>query len=148
MKFILKKRLNSDHITIPTDILSIIKDPNISPIDASEALYNFLNEMIKGDITIHDKVWLTMIVNWTPPNTGLSMIDIAKWITFAKRVENIDENKDKIEFSLSDSDAKMIFEKLNNPEFKILRISTSLLNFLDDLQTITELTISDEKIEK
>jgi len=138
----LQKRINNDYITIPTAILQIIKNKSISEEHKSTALYNYFNEMISDtQITTHDKVWLMLIANWTPPNTGMNMIEIARWFDLTKRIDEIDEDATNIEFAISPKEAKMIFDKLKNVEFKISKITSSLQYFLNDLQESTNMSL-------
>jgi len=138
----LQKRINNDYLTIPTGILQIIKEESISMENKSTALYNYFNEMTsETQITTHDKVWLMLIANWTPPNTGMNMMDVARWFDITRKIDEIDETATDIEFAISPKEAKMIFEKLRNPEFKISKVTSSLQYFLNDLQESTNMSL-------
>ena len=58
-----------------------------------------------------------------------------------KRVDEIDDSVKDVEFTLSFKEAEMIFDKLKDEEFKIVKVTSSLMYFLNDLQEATKMTL-------
>jgi len=147
MELTLQKRINQDYITLSTEIAQMVKDKS-NPVDlTAKALYNYVDNIAKNNFAIHDKSWLTMIVNWTPPQKqdgsgGANMMEIVKWFDFTKKVGEIDEEQESTIFEITPKEAEMIFEKLRNPNFRILKATTALIYFLHDLEEATNMKIN------
>jgi hypothetical protein len=80
--------------------------------------------------SVHDKNWLEMIVNWSPPE-GLPMTEMTPWLKLAERVNEV-ETEGEWTIALSKAQAELIYERLKNPKFKIQGLNPALAAFLLD----------------
>lgn len=89
-----------------------------------------LRELEQHAALIHDKAWLAMIINWAGEK-GLPLTETAKWSKVAARVGELDDEREG-KFTLSDFQVRLIWERMNNPDFKIIRNSPALAGFILD----------------
>ncbi len=91
---------------------------------------------------VHDKHWLEMIINWVPagrelPNGRepglLPVTEMARWYKLAARVDALD-NKREGTFTLSDTQARLVFERVTDKRFELTGL-TGIGLFLTDFFT-------------
>ena len=123
----LKKRHAQNNITISAEWLKAI----LSREDAAEFLVAQLEGMV-GSIYVHDKSWLLQIINWTPDG-GHPLSEAAKWFKLAKRVGDLDEEKEG-KFTLSDYQVNLIWARLINPQYKITGLPPAFVEFVIEFQ--------------
>lgn len=127
IKINLKKRKAHGSITISA--------PDLTDILNREEAADLLVKQLKGMIdnsTIHDKNWLLQIVNWVPQG-GHPLSESAKWFKLAKRVADLDEEKEG-SFTLSDYQVNLIWARLISPEYKVVGLPQAFLEFIMELQ--------------
>jgi len=127
IKIELKKRETQGSINISTPWLTEI----LSREDAGELLVEQLKAMI-GEIFIHDKAWLLQIINWAPQG-GHPLSESAKWFKLAKRVADLDEDKEGV-FTLSDYQVNLIWTRLINPLYKVTGLPPAFVEFVLEFQ--------------
>ena len=94
-----------------------------------------LQTLDEQNARIHDRAWLSMIVNWVPEK-GLPLTETAKWMKLAARVGELDDEREGT-FALSDFQAKLVWERMNYAEFKIVRNNPALAGFVLDFLAVT-----------
>lgn len=80
------------------------------------------------EATVHDSFWLSTIINWSPQE-GLPLTTIAPWLKLAERVAKLDINYEG-PFVLSSGQADLIYNRLEDPNFKLNGLSPALAAFL------------------
>jgi len=134
-KIKLKIRKTSSTVSAPIPImLGMLNLPNEE--EAKEALWKYfapIKETQKA--TAHDKQWLQIIVDWTPEG-GLSLSEMAKWFKLAEHVNQIDEEKEK-QFTFSQFQADLIWSRITNEKFKMVRLDIAFLEFLKEFSDAT-----------
>jgi hypothetical protein len=86
--------------------------------------------------TTHDIENLKAIVNWVPPDEGIPLTEAVKWQKLAKRVNQLDEEREEGNLAINDFEADLIMKRLKDPRFKLMKIGT----FLDFVIMFTETT--------
>jgi len=90
-----------------------------------------------ADTSVHDKQWLEMICNWVPQGRetqqgreagALPLTEMARWFELARRVNRLDDTKTG-KFTLSTSQAELIFKRLCDPRFELTGISIAWAEF-------------------
>jgi len=119
----LKQRKSDERIEMSPDICKLSKDE----------LYNRVQSANIVD-TIHDKVWMEMIVNHIPEG-GLTMTEVAAWFPLTSRLNELDTSKE-CELLLTVQDIDMIWKRLQDQNFKLQRTSYALVEFFLDLQKV------------
>lgn len=115
----LKKRHRDDlSVSIPIDVLKNVY--SLPPEKGKEQLYTQLKQITEAAPEISDIDHLKTIINWTPPNAGLPLTEVAKWFKLADQVNGLGENAKTL--NISNRSAKLIWERVNNPEFKFIGI--------------------------
>jgi len=134
-KIKLKIRKTSSTISAPVPImLGILNLPNEE--EAKEALWKYFAPVKETQkATTHDKQWLQSIVDWTPEG-GLPLSEMAKWFKLAEHVSQIDEEKEK-QFTFSQFQADLIWSRITNDKFKMLRLDVAFLEFIKEFQAVT-----------
>ncbi len=126
VRLFLKRRPIDDTIIVPRAMIAAaLKDP-----DAPAALHRMFGVLPVQDSAIHDKAHLESIVYWVPQG-GLSAREDAQWIGLRARIAHLDDAREG-PFTLSLGQAKLIWDRLNNAEFKIQRPSEQWSAFLQD----------------
>ena len=123
VKIELKKRVSQGNLNIPATLLTEI----LSQENAVEQLKGMI-----GNNHVHDKNWLLQIINWTPQG-GHPLSEAAKWFKLAKRIADLDEEKEGT-FTLSDYQANLIWARLSNPQYKITGLPTAFVDFVMEFQ--------------
>ena len=123
----LKRRHAQNTITVSVEWLKEI----FKLEDAGDFLVAQLEGMM-GSVYVHDKSWLLQIINWTPDG-GHPLSEAAKWFKLAKRVADLDEEKEG-KFTLSDYQVNLIWKRLIDPRYKITGLPPAFIEFVMEFQ--------------
>lgn len=129
-KLQLKNRKVNDSLTV--SLRQIKEYLSVPELNAQELLYGFFKGLVDTDLKIHDKIWLLQIVNWTPEK-GLPMIEIAKWMKLALRVDALKDGKEG-QFTLSNSETKLVWSRLEDPAYRRIGMSPAFMGFMLEFQ--------------
>lgn len=110
------------------DVLTILQSGD------KDGLWNLFNRVVSAANTIHDKEWLKMIVNWVPEG-GLKLTDMARWMPLARRIDKLDETEQ--ELILSQNTVNMLWDRLNDDNFKLNRMDAAFVGFISEFQEVT-----------
>jgi hypothetical protein len=134
VKLFLKKRSVDDQISIPG---ALIRQALAQP-DPGQVLLQMLSQVPKNQGFIHDKRQLENIVYWVAPSkdpnappSGVSVREDAKWFGLRIRVERLDDTKQGW-FTLNRHQYDQILDRLNDPEFQVVRPNIHWTGFVDD----------------
>jgi len=147
----LKLRDGSDNLSIPVQF--VLEWMALEKEQAKERLYAFFEPLDENSLKGHDKTFLEMTINWVPINTqtgraeGLPLTEQVRWIKLAQKLAEVDETKDG-EITLSNKDIELIWERWNNPAFKINAIPQNIAEFLMEFQEATNRWFDDLEPEK
>ena len=134
-KLKLKIRKTSGSISAPVPVMLALMDKPTEE-EAQDALWEYFAPLRETrEPTIHDKTWLQSIIDWTPEG-GLSISEMAKWFKLAERVNKLDEEKQK-EFTFSQFQVDLIWSRLTNEQFKMVRLDIAFVEFIKDFQAVT-----------
>ena len=125
MSVILNLKKREAYETLYVDAVMISKVLNQNEAIAGRQLVRMFEDLKQE---VHDKVWLTMIVNWSPEH-GISMLEMVPWLKIAERVAAIDD-KESTSFTLSKGQADLIYERLSNADFKLKGLNPALATFV------------------
>ena len=150
----LKIRDRSDSVRIPIQL--IVEWLKLSEEEAKERLFTFFSPFEDGNAKIHDKVFLETTINWVPVDEqsgrarGLPLTEQVRWIKLAQKVNDIDEKEDG-ELVLSNKDIDLIWNRWQEPAFKIISLQPGVIEFLMNFQKVTNRwfpDLEDEEEEK
>jgi len=133
---ILKMRPNGNNVIVPAELLKTIYTYEDETI-AKNTLWNQLKPFAESG-TVHDKFWLTMIIDWTPQQ-GIPLTEMAKWLPLAKKVNAIDDMQDNVGIDITQKELDYIWGRMKNPAFTA-RTSAPLLGFIEEFLTVTGLS--------
>ena len=124
----LKRRPVKNTVLVPIDLLKSVLEGG-----DREALWRFMNapEVRDAEGYIHDSRWLSEIVNWVPEGKRASLTDVAPWLKLAQRVAQLADVDGKT-FTLSVGQAKLIWDRLNLPDYKVQALPPLFVEFLMD----------------
>jgi len=91
-----------------------------SPADREQ-----LREQLEALTPVHDASHLETIVNWTPEG-GVAVSIAVQWHDLARRINKLDKTKEG-KFTLSQSEATLIWKRLRRKDYKV----TMNLGYLD-----------------
>ncbi|GAF73577.1 unnamed protein product [marine sediment metagenome] len=128
VKLELKKRRTQGNVTLSLEWIKAI----INRGDAANQLLSQVKGMVDGSIGVHDKKWLTEIINWAPQG-GLPLTETAKWFKLAKRVADLDEEEEGF-FTLSDYQVTLVWSRLIDPEYKVTGLPSAFVEFIMGFQ--------------
>jgi hypothetical protein len=97
----------------------------LSEAVAGRQLYKMFQNL---EEVIHDKVWLTHIVDWAPQE-GIPMTKMMPWLKMAERVNGLDDTREG-NFTLSDAQAKLIYKRLTSDEFIVMGLNPAFAEFM------------------
>lgn len=131
-KFKLEQRDNGAIATMPLNhILSILNagtDENVG-----KALKAYFGKQLEGaEGTVSDLLQLQSICNWSPENSGITPVEMAKRLGLAGKLVLAEKSKAK-DIELTDDDFQVIYGVINNPQYQI-RPSSAYWSFLIALQ--------------
>jgi len=135
IKLKLKRRKTSGTIVAPIpEMLALFNRPTED--EAKDALWEYFAPLREtGEPVIHDKQWLQSIVDWTPEG-GLPLSEMAKWFKLAEHVSKLDEKTEK-QFTFSQFQVDLIWSRITDERFKMLRLDIAFLEFIKEFQTAT-----------
>jgi hypothetical protein len=132
-KLVLRNRKSPD-IQVPVGVLkSVITQ-------GKDALWNFFAPL-EPEATVHDRQWLTMFVNWSPPGAdgqqgkGLELTEIARWFKIAKKVGTLTDGSTEIVFTLSETD--LLWERMQDKRFMLRNLPSAFAEFMLDFLDVT-----------
>ncbi len=143
VKLKLKKRKDD-----PTITMSISQLQSIITTGEPDGLLNFFTGIMEKEVKkyIHDKSWLEMIVNWVPEG-GLPMTTMAKWFKLTSKVAELDDTKEGT-IILSDFQVALIWGRLTDPKYKMVRVSPQYIGFIQDFQKASGRHFEEEEPDK
>lgn len=146
----LKKRLQTTSLQVPLQSIQAALDQG--EIEGKETLWMFFNELSRVEPTVHDKNWLEMITNWIAVDEQgqpkpVSLTKQAKWFKLAERVFALDPDKEA-KFTLSQFQADLIWSRLTNEEFTIVRMPVPFISFVLEFQEAIGRQFPDVEIEE
>lgn len=122
----LRKRVTKGSIQVPFDLVKGIVDK-----EDKEALFDLVKGVADVEPTIHDIHWLETIVNWVPEG-GAPVMQMAKWFKLARRISNLDTDRDEGAFTLSMFETDLIWNRLGDEKFVVDRMPQQFIEFLVD----------------
>ena len=150
-KLKLKKRRSENMAVLSLDqFRSIFKLPEL---EAKDRLYNLFKNLLDEDNpSVHDKHWLEQIVNFVPLDNQnkpkrIPFTEQAKWLKLAARVAELEIDKEG-DFTLSDYQETIIWERLNSAEFAIQGMPLAFVSFILDFLDATGRRFADMEPEK
>ena len=124
----LKRRAGRDALQIPLQALKNML------ANGRDTLLADLERIAKDD-QVHDKAWLETIVNWTPEG-GMPLTEMSKWMKLAQRVSSLDDGREG-DFTLSQWHVDLIWSRLTDARYKVIRMSPPFVEFLIGFQEAT-----------
>jgi hypothetical protein len=120
---------------------TLVNDALKAP-DPRQALFNIFGgvQALPESNYIHDKIHLETIAYWAPPppagqqGGGLSARLDAQWAPLRTRIANLDDTRTGT-FTMSAGQFKLVWDRLNDSEFKITRPNEQWSAFIMDLLT-------------
>jgi len=149
-KLRLKNRKVGGTVTIDVArIRSIMERPEA---EAKDLLYQMFENLKDVEGSIHDKKWLEEIVNYIPTDDQgrpqkVTLVEQAKWLRLAERVAKLDGEREG-DFTLTDYQETIIWERLNSPDFKISGMPQAFVSFVLDFLEATGRRFADMEPEK
>jgi len=149
-KLRLKNRKVGGTVTIDVArIRSIMERPEA---EAKDLLYQMFENLKDVEGSIHDKKWLEEIVNYIPTDDQgrpqkVTLVEQAKWLRLAERVAKLDGEREG-DFTLTDYQETIIWERLNSPDFKISGMPQAFVFFVLDFLEATGRRFADMEPEK
>lgn len=146
----LKNRPQTTSLQVP--VQSIQEALAQGEAEGKNTLWNFFSELNKVELTVHDKNWLEMITNWIAIDEQgqpkpVSLTKQAKWFKLAERVSALDSDKEG-KFTLSQFQADLIWNRLTDEEFTIVRMPIPFISFIMEFQEAIGKQFPDVEIEK
>lgn len=127
----LKKRPTRETLSLPLFVIKGFVDK-----EDKDGLWNFFQSLANEDeVFVHDRHWLELLINWMPEG-GLALTESAKWFKLAKRVNDLDTEKEG-NFTISPYQSDLIWQRLINPQFKMDRLPMPFVQFVQDFQEVT-----------
>ena len=134
----LKKRVGkSPYVKLARDAAKTFVDSQGSEqAEMADRLHEFIKATLDEEEFVHDKAWMEMIVNWVPAGDGqtrgrLAMSVMARWLTLIRRVDKLDDEREG-PFTLSKTQADLIFKRLCDPLFEMVGISPAYAGFASE----------------
>lgn len=127
MSKILNLKCRPTNNALSVDVTVVRQIMQMSEVVAGRQLYKMFAKL---EESTHDKVWLTLIVNWAPKE-GIPMTKMMPWLKLAERVNGLDDSKEGT-FTLSNAQAKLIYKRLTNDEFLMTGLSAAFAAFTLD----------------
>lgn len=93
-------------------------------------LLAFLGALGERRSAVHDRNWLLELCSWTGRD-GKSAKDTARWAVLIQRVDALDDTREGV-FTLSDSQADLLWKRLNDPGFMIGKLTPQFAGFMLD----------------
>ena len=121
----IKRRVTNNLLQVDASVVRQIMQ--MSEGVAGRQLYKMFGAL---EGSVHDKMWLILIVNWAPKE-GIPMTKMMPWLKLAERVNDLDASKE-CNFVLSDNQAKLIYERLTSEEFSVTGLNATLASFILD----------------
>jgi len=149
-KLQLKKRKAGGTITVDMmRIRSIMEQPEN---EAKDLLYRMFSDLKDIEGNVHDKKWLEEIVNYIPVDEQgrpqrVTLVEQAKWLRLAERVARLDDENEG-DFTLTDYQETIIWERLNSPDFKISGMPQAFVSFVLDFLEATGRRFADMEPER
>jgi hypothetical protein len=146
----LKKRTQTTSLQVP---VQPIQDALAQgEVEGKNTLWNFFKELGTVEPTVHDKNWLEMITNWIATDEQgqpkpVSLTKQAKWFKLAERISALDPEKEG-KFTLSQFQADLIWSRLTNEEFTIIRMPVPFISFIMEFQEAIGKQFPDVEIEE
>lgn len=142
-KLNLKKRKDE-----PTITLSIPQIQSFLDSGSKDGLWNFFIGVKDKETKdyVHDKFWLETIVNWVPEG-GLPMTTMAKWFKLADKVTGLDDTREGT-ITLSDFQVGLIWGRMNDANFKLVKLNPQLVGFIMDFQEASGRHFEEEEPDK
>ena len=126
-KLALKNRKEERNISIPiseiTALLALPEGPG------QVALWRHFQALKDAEVTIHDAVWLKMFVNWVPEG-GSPLTEQARWLKIARKVGELKKDAEEITLTLSECD--LLWERMQDPKFKIVAMTSAFSELVLD----------------
>jgi len=97
--------------------------------DAS-GLLAFVGALGEKKQFIHDRHWLLELCSWAG-REGKSAKDLARWAMLIQRVDSLDDTREGV-FTLSDSQADMLWKRLNDKDFVLGKLTPQFAGFMLD----------------
>jgi len=85
---------------------------------------------------VHDLQWLEHIINWVPPDEGMTMVEGSKWSPLAKIVARLPKDKE-YHLTLTPFFVELIWLRLTNPKFKTTALPIQYREFIMAFQALT-----------
>lgn len=121
IELVLKKRREAGVLSVSIEALeAILARGN------RDELWNML---AKEDWLVHDVKWFELIVNWAPPEGGVPMTEMAKWLPLARKVGRVNA-ADGATLRLTKVEADLIWSRLNDERFKLRSLSAGFAEFV------------------
>ena len=96
-------------------------------------LMQLFQKVVDNPEHYHDKDHFEMIVNWTPPNQGISFVESSQWVQIALMVAELDTTKEQtIEFT--ENQKVLLYKRLRDPRFSVFGVNTPYYQFVADLE--------------
>jgi hypothetical protein len=134
----LKKRPISDFVNFP---LKLLREVMMS--GDKDALWDLCSPVLSGDLTVHDKRWLELLIDWAPEG-GQPLSRSAPWFKLAARVAEIDPEREG-EFTLSQYQTELVWGRMTNPGFKVDSLPSAFIGFIVDFQEVTGRHFAEEE---
>jgi hypothetical protein len=136
---VLKKREQGDDLTVSMRLIHNMVDRG--ELEAKERLWSFFKNISDTELFIHDKIFLTQIINWVPLDEqgrqkGLPLTEQVRWIKLAQKINDIDDEEEG-EIVLSNKDIELIWERINLKEYRVGALTLPFIEFLLDFQEAT-----------
>lgn len=137
-KLKIKRRDNPGQIIVKSDpIFKIIEGDKaiLKGLTPQERLYEFFANLNPSEVEkISDISFLKQIINWAPQG-GIALTEAAKWMPLAKRVNNLNEDKEGT-LTLSQWQVDLIWSRLTNSEYKVA-LTPQFTDFILEFQELT-----------
>ena len=125
-EMVLRFRRNSGDAFLSIDAIRDIVSAK-SPA-SMEILWNTVAALAGSPV--HDREFLAMIINWVPRD-GIPIMQLSKWISLGDRIDALEPVEGT--FRLTDKDVKLITERLQNPDFRLVSAGPAIRGFLASL---------------
>jgi len=149
-----KLRLKNRNVggTVTIDVARVRSIMERPEDEAKDLLYRMFENLKDVEGSVHDKKWLEEIVNYIPTDDQgrpqkVTLVEQAKWLRLAERVAKLDGEREG-DFTLSDYQETIIWERLNSPDFKISGMPQAFVLFVLDFLEATGRRFADMEPEK
>lgn len=132
MKILLKDRPIDSRLMLPITIIRPMLE--MDEQKGRDELWKFFAPARMTKMTINDREWFDMIIRWAPSD-GLSVVDLAKWLKLADKFQDLPEDSTEVE--ISDFQMGIIWDRLNDPRFKVTKADAAFVRFLLELSEVT-----------